>query len=87
MFVSDVQCHSTSGGRVFGLAALSAYLPPSKAISQRARHGSQLLHCLVLHQLTMSPSPYGLGRRACSRALGKGREGQREKYERVKGGE
>lgn len=52
LFEAALEYHSKRGGRGLSLAVLSVCLSPSKAISQIGRQGSQLLHCLALHQLT-----------------------------------
>lgn len=77
MCVRDSQCHSRRGGRV--LAVLSVYLSPSKAISQRRRQGSPLLHCLELHQLTKALPLWIREEEGLFWAVWKGeREGDRE---------
>lgn len=66
-------------GGFFGLGVLSVYLSPSKAISQRGRPGSQLLHCLALHQLTKALPLWIRVEEGLFWAVGKGRESEIER--------
>lgn len=61
------------------LALVSVYLSPSKAISQRGRQGSQLLHCLALHQLTRALPLWIRVEEGLVWAMGKGGESERER--------